>query len=160
MSQKITLPKPNGLSKTTITIIITTLLSLLAVSLSFNILSYTSNPHPPLNVQIVNLNWTEYDVSTENNLYFVVVRTTLLNPDPRSAWVQILYVMYDSNGSITSESLPTYTTTGFAPQVSYMTCAGIGPNMTIICCFNFYYLKPQNTTTQLRAEIGAKIPIV
>lgn len=159
MSQQTILPTPKGLSKTTVTIIVTLLLSLLAVSLFFNILSCTSNPHPPVNVQIVNQEWTEYKISTENNLYFVLVNLTLRNPDPRYAWVQVQYIMYNSDGGLTLESLQTDTTIG-TPPVSYQTSYGLPPNMTVICCFSFFYLKPQNTTTQLRSEIDAKIPIV
>jgi hypothetical protein len=162
MSQRTTLPTPKGLSRTTVTIIVTLLLSLLAVSLFFNILSYTSNPHPPVNVQIVSLNWIEYKISTENNLYLVLVNLTLRNPDPRYAEVQVQYIMHDSDGELTLEPSPINTTTGtvWRPTVGYLTSYGLGPNMSIICGFSFYYLKPQNTTTQLSAEIAGKIPIV
>lgn len=177
MSQQTTLATPKGLSKTTVIIIVTLLLSLLAVSLSFNILSYTSNSHPPVNVQIVNQQWTEYKIGTENNLsfllvnnleridtendlYLVQVNLTLRNPDPIYAEVQVQYLMYDLHGELLYESLPTNTTTGLTPPVLYSTSYGLPPNRTLICCFSFLHLKPQNDTTQLSAEIVGGVPIL
>lgn len=158
MSQQTMSRTPKGLSKTTVTIIITILLSVLAVSLFFNVLSYTSNPHPTVNAQIASLQWTQYKVATENNLYLVVGNLTLLNPDPRYADIHVLYIMYNSTGGLIVESISTNST--ITPPVSYSTSYELPPNRTIICGFSFLYLNQQNETTQLSAEIMGKIPIV
>jgi len=158
MSQQTTLPTPKGLSKTTVTIIVTLLLSILAFSLFFNVLSYTTNQHPTVDVQMSGLEWTQYKVATENNLYLVVGNLTLQNSDPRWDEIDVSYIMYGSTGGLIFESISA--NSPITPPVSYAAAYMLPPNRTVICGFSFLYLNQQNETTHINAEIVGKIPIV